>query len=172
MRIQDAQTGVEERKTFNKLRQGLLLLPDVNRLRPLEYRREVVDKLARHLVDAVSFARLGTPPMKRKPLAPVSPPVPCRIRAPGGGRKPDVTREILASDVARVLQNQRIRIGRWHGGSSGLRESGAVVAITALCWQLAKGHTVPIRDQRRVCAKAREWVLPKGRAPGPAFFGD
>ena len=145
---------------LNRLRLGLARMDWVKAL-PGARRRPTVDALAAALLPAVAFARLGAPPMPPKARKAVG-----RQRAPGGGRRPNVTGHILASDVERALREVRVSPGRWrfNGKSKADGERNSpMLDVLALCWQLATEAPgtpgVVLRDLRRMGALPNRWEL-------------
>ena len=136
---------------LGSLRLGLARMEWVKALPPA-VRHPTLDAVAAALLPAIAFARVGAPPMP-----PTSRKAAGRQRAPGGGRRPNVTGHILASNVERALQAAGVPSGRWRveGRSSPLLE------VLALCWRIVTGEPgkpgAALRDMRRMTIKRNGW---------------
>ena len=151
-RIADA-ADVAHPGDYNRLRLGLARMEWVKAL-PGAARYRTVDALAAALLFPVAQARLGAPPIPPRAWREVS-----RKRKPGGGRRPDVTRQVLASDVERALRGAGVRAGRWRID----RRSSPLLEVLTLCWEVVTGAPgkpgVIVRDMRRITAKRHYWPL-------------
>jgi len=121
---------------------------------PAARQRAVMDGLADELLFPLAQARMGAPFVRAAERIIIG-----RKRKPGGGRRPDVTRTVLASDVKRALLAVGVRAGRWRVDG----QSSPLLEVAALCWQLATsppgGRGILIRDQRRMTVTGRGWTL-------------
>ena len=158
-RVADAD-DVARTSDYGRLRLSLARMDWLKKL-PVVRQRAVVDSLATALLFPLAQARMGAPPVPSKARKAVG-----RQRAPGGGRRPNVTAHILASDVERALRAVRVSPGRWRFGGKGKvdgERNSPMLDVLALCWQFATEAPgkpgVVLRDMRRMTVKRNGWRL-------------
>ena len=142
--------GVTRCTDLNMLRLGLARMAWIKKALPAPTRRRTIDALAEALLPSIAFARLGVPPM-----APATRKAVGRRRGPGGGRPPNVTAHVLASDVARELQVAGLGAGCWRVEG----RSSPFIQVLALCRQIVTG--VVSSDMRRMAVKRNRWLSSK-----------
>lgn len=151
-RVADAD-DVAHCTDLNYLQLGLARMDWIKAL-PDATRWPTVDVLAAALLPAIAFARLGAPSMPPTAHKAVN-----RQRAPGGGRRPNVTGHMLASDVERALLAVGLPVGRWRVE----KQSSPLLEVMALCWWIVTGMPgkpgAVLRDMRRMTVKRKGWRL-------------
>jgi hypothetical protein len=113
----------------------------------------LLDRLAEALLHPVRMARAALPELKPKVTRV---PASGRRRRPGGGRKRNEAKAILAAGVKQAMQGCGLPVGVWHrngkGGASPLMQ-----AIGA-CWWVATGEPAGrTQDLSKLVSKARRW---------------
>jgi hypothetical protein len=155
MRITDAAT-VERSDDSERLRIGLARIEGMK-----PEARTQIEKLAGALLESVRKARTELPPMKVRASA--SSAKRPRKRQPGGGRKRNEAKAILALDVARAMKSCGLSTGRWH--MNGIGEASLYLKVVGLCWEVASGQPRGADDVRRLVTNKRRWEpIPERRA--------
>jgi hypothetical protein len=117
---------------------------------------EIAERLARAMLEPVRFARTQLP--KLAPALTKIPPSGSRQRRPGGGRKPNEAKAILAAGVEQAMKDSGLSVGRWHQNGPG--EGSPYLQAVALAWRLASGdRSLGVDDVRRLVAKERRWKI-------------
>jgi hypothetical protein len=140
------------------LRLALARMDWVKALPDEKARREIVDKLADALMFALCQAKLGAPRMAPRHASSIANDTKPRKRKSGGGRKPAITRAILAADIERVFRELDLPATRTR--LDGV--NSPMLVVFAACWKLAEKSAAhpgkQIRDPRRMFDKKRRWV--------------
>jgi hypothetical protein len=116
--------------------------------------RALVERLAQELLWPISCARCALPHLKPKVLLGV--PLANRRRQPGGGRKRNEAKAILAAGVRRAMQHCGLPAGIWRRRDGG--EVSPFLQLLGICWRIASGEpSGPKVDLSRLTARRRRW---------------
>lgn len=118
--------------------------------------KALLDRLAQELLHPVRMARAALPPLKMKPTVPAKPKGAVRKRRPGGGRKRNEPKAILAAGVKAAMQECGLKVGVWHRNGAG--GASPYLQAVAICWSVASGEPVrPKEDLSWLVARGRRW---------------
>jgi hypothetical protein len=118
-----------------------------------QHGRALIDKLANELLQPMRFARCALPDLKSKSQGV---PAGSRKRKPGGGRKRNEAKAILAPGVKKAMQSCGLPTGVWHRRGTG--EASPYLQTIAICWRIASGRPAnPKDDLTRLVSKQRRW---------------
>jgi hypothetical protein len=116
-------------------------------------RRALIDQLANELLYPVRCARCALPDLKPNVQGV---PVGYRKRRPGGGRKRNEAKAILAAGVKKAMHSCGLPTGVWHRRGTG--EASLYLQTIAICWRISTGRPAnPKEDLSRLVTKQRRW---------------
>jgi hypothetical protein len=119
------------------------------------YGRDAIEQLASKLVYPIESARSKLAKLPPKDAG--TEPSTQRQRRPGGGRKPDEPKAVLAGAVEQAMQDCGFPDGRWH--ANGPQGGSPYLQTVAIAWEIASGEPAGMGDVRRLVAESRRWTM-------------